>query len=144
MFAGRGRSACTAQVTCWHGATLMSDDGTGVPSTMQRMTDEEAMEFYADPTNQRAAGPGVRRSGPALSTHVRVRFSPEMIAAVKRFADEDHSTVSTWIRKVVAREIDRRRESETGLGPTATAKITTREQRPSDEFTSATGELVPA
>lgn len=115
---------------------------------MQPMTDEEAMEFYADPENQRTAGPGVRRSGPALSTHVRVRFSPEMIAAVKRFADEDHSTVSTWIRKVVAREIDRRRESETGLGPTPTPRISTREQRPSEEFTSATGrpieEPVPA
>jgi hypothetical protein len=120
----------------------MNDDRTGVTIEVQRMTDEEAMEFYADPSNQQTGGPSVRRSGPALSTHVRVRFSPEMIAAVKRFADEDHSTVSTWIRKVVAREIEKRRESTTGLGPTTTPKVTMHGQSPDDEFTSATGELV--
>jgi hypothetical protein len=66
-----------------------------------------------------------------------------MIAAVKRFADEDHSTVSTWIRKVVSREIERRRQSTTGLGLTTTPEVTMHRQGPED-FTSATGELLPA
>jgi hypothetical protein len=44
-----------------------------------------------------------------LSGHVPVRFSPSLVLAVKALADFDGVTVSTWIRGLVTREIERRR-----------------------------------
>jgi len=41
---------------------------------------------------------------------IMIRFTEPMIDAVKPFADADHYTVSTWIRAVIAREIETRRE----------------------------------
>ena len=105
---------------------------------MQRMTDEEAMEYYADPANQRTTGRAVRRSGKALSTHVPVRFAPDAVAAVKHLADEDHMSVSAWIRRIVAREIERRMQPTTGLAPTATTTVV-RRYEPREEFRSVTG-----
>lgn len=43
---------------------------------------------------------------------VMIRFTETMIDAVKPFSDTDHYTVSTWIRAVIAREIERRREPD--------------------------------
>jgi hypothetical protein len=72
------------------------------------MDDKEAAEFYANPENLRPAGKGRQRSGGTLSSHVPVRFSPSLIAAVKRLADLDGVTISTWIRNLVTREVERR------------------------------------
>jgi hypothetical protein len=69
--------------------------------------DNEAYEYYADPKNQVPAGPG--RSRTTKSTHVPIRFTPEMIADVKQLADKDRKTVSSWVRDVVAAEVKRRR-----------------------------------
>jgi len=69
--------------------------------------DDEAYAYYADPKNQVPAGPG--RSRTAKSTHVPIRFTPEMIADVKQLAEEDRKTVSSWVRDVVGAELDRRR-----------------------------------
>lgn len=69
-------------------------------------SDDEAFEYYAGPKNRVPAGPGRRRA--TKSTHVPVRFTPEMIADVKRLAEKDRKTVSTWIRDAVADEVDRR------------------------------------
>jgi hypothetical protein len=74
------------------------------------MPDDQAMyEYYADPDNRVPAGPARRRASQPLSTHVPIRFSAEVIAEVKQFADNDHKTVSSWIRDVVEAEVERRR-----------------------------------
>ncbi len=72
------------------------------------MDERQAHEFYSDPSNQIASGPAVRRVGNRLSATVPVRFPPGMIDAVKRLADRDGVTVSSWIRRLVAREVMRR------------------------------------
>ncbi len=69
---------------------------------------QRSIDFYKDPENQAPAGPAYRRVAPRLSSTVPVRFPQEMIAAVKRFADLDGMTVSSWIRRLVAKEIRRR------------------------------------
>jgi hypothetical protein len=43
-----------------------------------------------------------------MSKLVPVRFTPDVIAVVKSLADRDRVTVSTWIRNLVGREIERR------------------------------------
>ena len=73
--------------------------------------DEAAARRYADPENLTPAGPALPTTrGPRrnLGKHVPVRFTADLIAAVKRLADVDGMTVSTWIRTVVSREVDRR------------------------------------
>jgi hypothetical protein len=51
-----------------------------------------------------------RTTGPVLTSHVPVRFPPEMIEAVKTLADQDGMTVSSWIRQVIRLEIQRREQ----------------------------------
>lgn len=56
-------------------------------------------------------GRAVRRRQPTskrLANHVPVRFTEAVIARVREFADIDGVTVSTWIRNVVSREVERR------------------------------------
>jgi predicted transcriptional regulator len=65
-------------------------------------------DYYAKPENQVPAGPGRRRRSPRLTTHVPIRFSPDVIEVVKKLADTDRRTVSSWIRTVVDQEIERR------------------------------------
>jgi hypothetical protein len=75
--------------------------------------DDDAMyEYYADPDHRVTAGPGRRRVSKPLSTHVPIRFSPEVIAEVKQLAEKDRKTVSSWIRDVVEAEVERRRPRE--------------------------------
>lgn len=77
---------------------------------MMMMPDDESLyEFYADPDNRVPAGPSRRRASKPLTTHVPIRFSPEVIAEVKQLADADRKTVSSWIRDVVEAEVERRR-----------------------------------
>jgi hypothetical protein len=74
------------------------------------MPDDESMyEYYADPDNRVPDGPGRRRASKPLTTHVPIRFSPEVVAQVKQLADLDRKTVSSWIRDVVDEEVERRR-----------------------------------
>jgi hypothetical protein len=68
----------------------------------------EAQEFYADPENQVPAGQAYRRTGRRLSGTVPVRFPQAVIDAVKRLADRDGVTVSSWIRRLVINEVMRR------------------------------------
>jgi hypothetical protein len=49
-----------------------------------------------------------KRQGTRLTGHVPVRFDPDMIAAIRRWSDEDGMTVSAWVRKLVRDEIGRR------------------------------------
>lgn len=72
------------------------------------MDARQAQDFYADPENQVPAGPAHQRTGPRLSATVPVRFPRAIIDAVKRLADQDGVTVSSWIRRLVTREVMRR------------------------------------
>lgn len=72
------------------------------------MDAKQAQEFYADPANQVAAGQAYKRTARRLSATVPVRFPAAVIEAVKRLADRDGVTVSSWIRRVVVREVMRR------------------------------------
>lgn len=82
---------------------------------MAKKDDAEAA-FYANADNLRSAGKGrrVRRdSDPKpLSSHVPIRFESGVIAEIKRYADEDGGTVSSWIRRIVMREVVRRRAQQ--------------------------------
>jgi hypothetical protein len=72
------------------------------------MDESQAHEFYADPANQVSAGEAYRRTGRRLSATVPVRFPQAVIDSVKRLADRDGVTVSSWIRRLVIREVMRR------------------------------------
>lgn len=74
------------------------------------MSDDEAAAFYANPANLRTTGTGHVRSTKVMTRHVPVRFSQDMIEAVKVLADNDGMTVSSWIRQVVRLEIERREQ----------------------------------
>jgi hypothetical protein len=79
------------------------------------MNEAEAYEFYAEPDHLATAGPGQQRRRPMKSGMIPVRFSPDVVAAVKRFASHDGVTVSTWIRRLVTRELQRRQPPATAV-----------------------------
>ncbi len=72
--------------------------------------DDTAAEFYDDPENRKPAGPSRERAGQArrFTSHVPIRFRPQTIAKAKTIAERDGMTVSSWIRGVVEREVERR------------------------------------
>ena len=72
------------------------------------MTDEEAFEHYKDPENRKPAGGVYEVPKRALSRHVPIRFRRQTIAKAKAIAERDGMTVSSWIRGVVEREVERR------------------------------------
>lgn len=72
------------------------------------MDESQARDYYADPANQVPAGEAYRRTGRRLSATVPVRFPQAVIDSVKRLADRDGVTVSSWIRRLVIREVMRR------------------------------------
>src|SRR6266851_1813956 len=76
------------------------------------MSDKRAAEYYEDPEHLRVRpGSGRRRSSSApksLGSHVPVRFSVTDIERIRTAAREDGRTVSSWIRWLVQRELDRR------------------------------------
>ncbi len=76
------------------------------------MDENQEHEFYRNPANQVPAGPAYRRQGRRLSATVPVRFPQSLIDAVKRLADRDGVTVSSWIRKLVTREVMRRQPAD--------------------------------
>jgi hypothetical protein len=69
------------------------------------MDDREAHEFYANPQNLCAAGPGRRRKAPRLTSMIPVRFTPETIERVRDFSSTEGTTVSGWIRRAVLRAL---------------------------------------
>jgi hypothetical protein len=73
------------------------------------MTDKNSAEYYANPENRRVAGPARRREARGqLSNHVPIRFSAATMAVVRLLAYRDGMTVSSWVRAVVEREVERR------------------------------------
>ena len=73
-----------------------------------RMSDEEAFEHYKNPENRKPAGGVYEVPKRALSRHVPIRFRPQTIAKAKAIAEREGMTVSSWIRGVVEREVERR------------------------------------
>ena len=85
------------------------------------MNDMTSAQFYEDPDNLKPVGPPKRpnrRVSSRLVSHVPVRFTAALISAVKRLADEDGVTVSSWIRGLVEREATRRLSAQNTTGAT--------------------------
>jgi hypothetical protein len=74
----------------------------------KKMTPEEEYEFYSRPEHQIPRGPGRRRKSSKLTQMVPVRFSPELLDEVRRCAEADDRSVSSWIRLAVQHELDQR------------------------------------
>jgi hypothetical protein len=71
--------------------------------------DDEAARHYEDPVNRAPAGPDRRRrQATRLSNHVPIRFRSDVVARIRTLAARDGQTVSSWVRSVVEREIERR------------------------------------
>jgi hypothetical protein len=73
--------------------------------TKPKMTRQEEHEFYAQPENQTPQGPARRRR--KLTEMVPVRFPPEVMDEVRRRAEDDDRSVSSWIRRAVEHELER-------------------------------------
>lgn len=73
-----------------------------------RMSDEEAFEHYKNPENRKPADGVFEVPKRVLSRHVPIRFRPQTVAKAKAIAERDGMTVSSWIRGVVEREVERR------------------------------------
>lgn len=68
------------------------------------MTPEEEYDYYAEPENQEPQGPARRRTS-RLTAMVPVRFPPELLAEVRRRAEADERSLSSWIRRAVENEL---------------------------------------
>ena len=71
------------------------------------MTPDEEYAFYMRPENQESQGPARRRDGARLSAPVPVRFPPDLLEQVRRAADADDRSLSSWIRQAVEHELRR-------------------------------------
>lgn len=107
------------------------------------MNDEEAHAFYSNPEHLEIAGPGQRRERAMKTVMTPIRFAPEMIAAVKRFASEDGMTVSTWIRAIIAREIQRRQPPATSAAPAPELQFHYAHDRSPQSQTVGSSSVVP-
>lgn len=76
--------------------------------TKPEMTPEEAYEFYSRPENQIPQGPMHRRKRSNLTQMVPVRFPPETLDEVRRLAEAEDRSVSSWIRLAVQHELEQR------------------------------------
>ncbi|HTW14581.1 MAG TPA: YlcI/YnfO family protein [Nocardioides sp.] len=70
------------------------------------MTPDEEYEFYSDPANQLPTGKPRRRTA-RLTTPIPVRFPEEVLDEVKKRAEADDRSVSSWIRRAVEHELNR-------------------------------------
>jgi predicted HicB family RNase H-like nuclease len=73
----------------------------------EQMTPDEEYDFYAEAENQEPQGPVRRRKPGRLSAMVPVRFSPELLEEVRRRAEADDRSLSSWIRRAVEHEVGR-------------------------------------
>lgn len=70
------------------------------------LTPDEEYEFYAKAENQEPQGKPRRRAA-RLTSPIPVRFPPELLEEVKRRAQADDRSVSSWIRRAVEHELGR-------------------------------------
>lgn len=71
------------------------------------MTPDEEHDFYARPENQEPLGPPRRRHS-RLGAPVPVRFPEDLLAEVRTRAAADDRSVSSWIRRAVEHELQRK------------------------------------
>ena len=74
--------------------------------TKKKMTRQAEHDFYARPESQEPQGPARRRKRSGLTEMVPVRFPPETLDEVRRLADADDRSVSSWIRRAVEHELE--------------------------------------
>lgn len=75
-------------------------------STDKHMTPDDEYEFYANPGNQIPQGPPVRRRA-KLSDPVPVRLPIEVLEEVRKRAEADDRSISSWVRRAVEHELNR-------------------------------------
>jgi hypothetical protein len=103
------------------------------------VNDAEAYEFYADTGNRKLTGMPRKRTGQRLTSMSSVRFAPEVIEAAGDLASREGVTVSSWIRRLVQREIDAPRMVEVAAeGVDAPLRI------PADALERVTAAVMPA
>jgi predicted HicB family RNase H-like nuclease len=71
------------------------------------MTPDEEYEFYAQGDNQEPAGPPRRRRG-RMGAPVPVRFPDDLLEKIRESAAADDRSVSSWIRRAVEHELQRK------------------------------------
>lgn len=69
------------------------------------VTPEQEYEFYSRPENQEPQGPPRKRRPSRLSAIVPVRFPPEVLEEVRRRAEADDRSLSSWIRRAVEHQL---------------------------------------
>jgi len=75
------------------------------PMTKKKpMTAKQEYDYYAEPDNQQPQGPPRRRQ-PRLSEMVPVRFPPELLDQIRRRAEADDRSLSSWIRRAAEHEL---------------------------------------
>jgi predicted HicB family RNase H-like nuclease len=70
------------------------------------MTREQEHAFYTQPQNQAPQGVA-RRRREEPSEMVTVRLPPDVMHEVRRRADQENTSVSSWIRRAVEHELGR-------------------------------------
>jgi predicted HicB family RNase H-like nuclease len=75
-------------------------------STEKPTTPDHEYAFYADPQNQTPQGPPVRRRT-KLSDPVPVRLPIEILEEVRKRAEADDRSISSWVRRAVEHELNR-------------------------------------
>ena len=68
------------------------------------MSPDEEYDYYAQADNQEPQGPARRRQ-PRLSEMVPVRFTPELLDQIRRRAEADDRSLSSWIRRAAEHEL---------------------------------------
>jgi hypothetical protein len=67
---------------------------------------EQQYDYYAQPGNQQPQGPPRWRAS-RLSEMVPVRFPPELLDEIRRRAEADDRSLSSWIRRATEHELNR-------------------------------------
>lgn len=75
-------------------------------NTDKPMTPDEEYAFYSDPKNQTPQGPPVRRRA-KLSAPVPVRLPADVLEEVRKRAEADDRSISSWVRRAVEHELNR-------------------------------------
>jgi hypothetical protein len=73
-------------------------------TTKKSMTPEQEYEYYAEPDNQQPQGLSQRRKS-RLTEMVPVRFPPELLDEIRRRAEADDRSLSSWIRRAAEHEL---------------------------------------
>lgn len=70
------------------------------------MTPDEEYQFYAEPENRELRGTPRRRKA-KLTAPIPVRFTEATMDEIKKRAEADDRSVSSWIRRAVEHELNR-------------------------------------